>query len=80
MHPNVTFDGVLPMKIKDELQLSDWVYKIVIPTKVKYELEKYIPDELKNRVVYIKNDCKDIWDWSEKVYRVIENGYTNFQK
>ena len=80
MHPNVTFDGVLPMKIKDELQLSDWVYKIVIPTKVKYELEKYIPDELKNRVVYIKNDCKDIWDWSEKVYRVIENGYTNLQK
>jgi len=80
MHPNVTFDGVLPMKIKDELQLSDWVYKIVIPTKVKYELEKYIPDELKNRVVYIENDCKDIWDWSEKVYRVIENGYTNLQK
>ena len=68
------------MKIKDELQLSDWVYKIVIPTKVKYELEKYIPDELKNRVVYIENDCKDIWDWSEKVYRVIENGYTNLQK
>ena len=30
-HPNVTFDGVLPMKIKDEVILKDWIYKIVIP-------------------------------------------------
>ena len=23
-------------------------------------------------IVYVKNDCKDIWDWSEKVYGTIE--------
>ena len=23
-------------------------------------------------VIYVENDCKDIWDWSEKVYRIIE--------
>ena len=72
-HPNVIFDGVLPMKIKDELILRDWVYKIVIPLKLKSQLESHIPDDLKDRVIYIKNDCKDIWDWSEKVYGVIEN-------
>lgn len=71
-HPNTIFDGVLPMKVKDEVILSDWVYKIVIPAKLKDELEKYIPDNLRDRVLYIENDCKDIWDWSEKVYRIIE--------
>ena len=72
-HPNALCDGVLPMKVKDEILLKDWVCKIVIPTKVKEKLESHIPCVLKDRVIYVENDCKDIWDWSEKVYRVIES-------
>ena len=72
-HPNVIFDGVLPMKVKDEIRLVDWVHKIVIPMKLKDRIESFIPFELKDRIIYIENDCKDIWDWSEKVYRVIES-------
>lgn len=71
-HPNVTFDGVLPMKIKDELVLSDWVYKIVIPQKLKSQIEKHIPQNLFNKIIYIENDCKDIWEWSEKVFSIVE--------
>ncbi|MBO5043231.1 MAG: hypothetical protein J6D87_09720 [Clostridia bacterium] len=71
-HPNAVCDGVLPMKVKDEILLSDWVHKIVIPTKLKNTLASRIPTNLKNKVIYIENDCKDIWDWSEKVYRTIE--------
>ena len=71
-HPNVIFDGVLPMKVKDEIRLRDWVYKIVIPTKLKSQLQDHIPDNLRERILYIENDCKDIWDWSEKVYSIIE--------
>lgn len=29
--------------------------------------------ELKKYIIYINNDTKDIWDWSEKVYQIIEN-------
>lgn len=72
-HPNAMRDGVLPMKVKDEIVLKDWVYRIVIPMKLKEKLQAHIPCELKHRVIYIENDCKDIWDWSEKVYRTIEN-------
>ena len=72
-HPNVIFDGVLPMKVKDEIILSDWVYKIVIPMKLKKDLGLYIPANLNDKIIYIENDCKDIWDWSEKVYRIIED-------
>ncbi len=71
-HPNTVFDGVLPMKVKDEILLNDWVYKIVIPTRLKTVLEPYVPANLIDRIIYIENNCKDIWDWSEKVYRIIE--------
>ncbi len=71
-HPNVVFDGVLPMKIKDEVILFDWVYAIIIPDEYKKKFEKMIPVNLKNKIIYVKNDCKDIWDWSEKVYSIVE--------
>ncbi len=72
-HPNVVFEGVLPMKVKDEIKLSDWVYAIIIPIYLQNEVKNSIPSELKDRVTYVENDCKDIWDWSEKVYRIVEN-------
>ena len=71
-HANAICDGVLPMKVKDEIVLDDWVYRIVIPTRLKAILEPYIPANLIDRIIYVENDCTDIWDWSEKVYRIIE--------
>lgn len=71
-HPKAIYDGVLPMKVKDEIELNDWVYKIVIPMEMKIKIENNIPLSLKDRVIYLENDCKDIWDWSEKVYGRIE--------
>lgn len=72
-HKDATFDGVLPIKIKDEIILKDWVYKIVIPTYLKSKIKDHIPSYLENKIIYIENDCKDIWDWSEKVYNIIES-------
>lgn len=71
-HPSAVFDGVLPMKIKDEINLYDWIYAIVVPSELESKIEKSIPYRLKDRMIYIKNDCKDIWEWSEKVYCIIE--------
>ena len=71
-HPGRVFDGVLPMKIKDEIVLKDWLYAMVVPEALRGTIESLIPEELAGRVVYVENDCRDIWDWSEKVYRVIE--------
>lgn len=71
-HPQVMFDGVLPMKVKGEIVLKDWVDAIVISTELRKEIDKSIPSDLSDRVIYIENDCKDIWEWSEKVYSIIE--------
>ncbi len=71
-YPNAVFDGVLPLKVKDEIVLKDWVSAIVIPDELRTEVETAVPCELKDKVIYVKNNCKDIWDWSEKVYSIIE--------
>lgn len=74
-HPGCTFDGVLPMKIKDEIILKDWLYAMIVPEELRETIEPVIPDELADRVIYAENDCRDIWEWSEKVYRLIEKRY-----
>lgn len=71
-HPGTVFDGVLPLKVKDEINLYEWLYVIVIPTELRSKIEDNIPDLLKDKVMYIENDCKDIWEWSEKVYSMVE--------
>ncbi len=71
-HPQRIFDGVLPFKIKDEVKLEQWIFAIVIPSNYQKEIESYIPMQLKNQIIYVDNDCKDIWEWSEKVYSLIE--------
>lgn len=71
-HPGCTFDGVLPMKIKDEIILKDWLYAMIIPEELREMIGPAIPEELADRVIYVANDGKDIWDWPEMVYRLIE--------
>lgn len=63
---------MLPVKVKDEVVLNDWVHRIMIPMEVKSQIENLIPSSLKEKVIFVENDCKDIWDWSEKVYGIIE--------
>ncbi|MBQ5310948.1 MAG: hypothetical protein ILP19_02755 [Oscillospiraceae bacterium] len=67
-HPEATFEGVLPLKIKNEVVLKDWCLAIIAPTIYKEILEPHIPDELRAMIHFLDNDCKDIWEWSEKVY------------
>ena len=64
---------VLPMKAKDELVLKDWLYVFVIPADFNHLLEDSIPLEFLKKVLYVEYDCVDIWDWSEKVYTIVEN-------
>ena len=71
-HPNAICDGFLPMKVKDEIILTDWLHRIVIPAEYKDVLSSYIPADLTEKTIYVENDCNDIWDWSEKVYGIIE--------
>lgn len=71
-HPGRVFDGVLPMKIKDEIALDDWLYAVVIPESLMPTLKSHIPPQLRQRVIRIAHAGENIWQWSQKVYRAIE--------
>lgn len=71
-HPACCFDGVLPMKIKDGIDLAEWVYAVVVPETLRKNVENAVPLQWQNRVVYLENDCKDIWEWAEKAYLAVE--------
>ena len=67
-HPKAIFDGVLPVKVKDEVILQDWVHLIVVPAEYRDNIEAHIPDGLSERVHFEKRNGADIWKWSEIVY------------
>jgi hypothetical protein len=71
-HPNAVFDGYHPLKIKDELSIKDSVFAIIIPELYREEFECIINDKVKDKVHYIDSKNKDIWEWSEKVYKFID--------
>ena len=72
-HPDATFDGVLPLKVRNRVVLQDWILAIIVPMDYKPVFEVHIPKELKSKVYYLQNDCTDIWEWSEKVYEFAKN-------
>lgn len=67
-HPNAVFDGVLPVKIRDEVVLRDWIHSIVVPAGYRSEMELHIPSELSGKVHFVERNGADIWKWSEIVY------------
>lgn len=71
-HPDAVFEGVLSMKVRDEIVLRDWVHAIIIPEAHRKALAGSVPDDLREKVHYLTNDCTDIWAWSDKVYAYIK--------
>lgn len=71
-HLGVIYDGVLPMKDKDEIILSDWVHAIIVPTYLQNGISDVVPKNMRDEIIYVTNDCKDIWGRSEKVYKIVE--------
>lgn len=70
---NYVNDGYHPAKIKDELLLLDSLYCCIIPEQHKNDFMNNIPNNIIDKVYFIENNCKDIWDWSEKVYDFVKN-------
>ena len=44
-HPQKVHDDFLPIKVKDEVRLADYVYRIISPSEYKEQLMTIIPSE-----------------------------------
>lgn len=72
-HPGYLFDGYHPVKIKDELVLSDYLYACIISKHHMQEFENLIRAEITDRVYYVSQNGLGLWDWAEKVYGYVES-------
>ena len=70
-HIGFVNDGYHPGKVKDEILLSESLYCCIIPEHHRLDFTGVIPFNLADKVIYVENDCKDIYDWTKKVYGVV---------
>ena len=71
-HPQRVHDGFLPIKVKDEVKLADYVYRIIIPSEYKEQIIRIIPENLSDRAFCLSHENLDVWQWSEKVYSFVK--------
>lgn len=71
-HPQKVHDGFLPIKVKDEVKLADYVYRIIIPSEYKEQIIRIIPENLLDRAFCLSHENLDMWQWSEKVYSFVK--------
>ena len=67
------YDGFLPVKVKDEVKLANYVHMIVIPSEYKDQIMKVMPEQLSDRAFCLSHDKLDVWQWSEKVYSFVRD-------
>lgn len=72
-HPGAAFDGYHAIKVKDEMELDEYLYACIIPEQYKEELMPFIPQCLKNRTFFVVQNGLGMQAWSEKVHSFIVN-------
>ena len=70
-HPGCVFDGYHPVKVKDEIVLSDYLYVCIAPEQYRDELGKCSSPELVPKIHYLSQKGIGISDWNEKVYSFV---------
>ncbi|MBR4461316.1 MAG: hypothetical protein IKS51_01890 [Erysipelotrichaceae bacterium] len=71
-HPDVIFDGVLPLRIRNKVILKDWVHAIIVPVVYRNKLEPHLSEELRNKVHYLDHEGMNIWEWSHFIYSYLQ--------
>lgn len=71
-HPGHVFDGYHPIKIKDEILLSEYLFACIVPEQFKIELVDCILPELASKVFYLSQDGLGLSEWNDKVYNFVK--------
>ena len=66
-HPGHAFDGYHPIKVKNEITLTEYLHSCIVPEQYKNELEGKISSKLVKKVHYLDQLGLGISNWSEKV-------------
>ena len=67
-HPKHIHDGYHPIKVKDEIVLSDYLFACIVPEQYRGEIENHVFSELADRVHYLSQKGFGLSKWNDKVY------------
>lgn len=70
-HKGHTFDGYHPIKVKEEVVLSDYLFACIVPEQFKEQIENHVPQELVAKVHYLPQRGISLQDWNGKVVEYI---------
>lgn len=70
-HEGHIFDGYHPLKVKDEVKLSDYLFACIVPEQYKKQIENSIPQELAKRVYYLPQRGLTLQEWNDKVVNFV---------
>lgn len=79
-HKGHTFDGYHPIKVKEEIILSDYLYACIVPEQFKPQIDNCIPTNLTNKVYYLKQRGLSLPEWNDKVVHFVSNIKTKIKK
>jgi len=66
-HNGHTFDGYHPIKVKDEVKLTEYLFACIVPEQFKEQIEKCVPEELADKVHYLSQRGLSLQEWNDKV-------------
>lgn len=72
-HPGHIFDGYHPVKVKDEIVLSDYLYACIVPEQYKLKLSNLVLPELITKIYYLSQKGIGLQDWNDKVFNFVSN-------
>ena len=66
-HPGHIHDGYHPIKVKDEIVLSDYLFACIVPEQYKSELDNLVLSEFIRKVYFLPQNKISLFNWNEKV-------------
>jgi len=67
-HPGHRFDGYHPIKVKEEIVLTDYLHSCIVPEQYKSKIESVVPPELAAKVHYLPQKGLSLDHWNKEVY------------
>lgn len=71
-HKGHVFDGYHPIKVKDEVFLSDYLFACIVPEHYKEQIHKCIRKELLPKIHYLPQRGLRLQDWNDTIVEYID--------
>ncbi len=72
-HPGHVFDGYHPVKVRDEILLSEYLFACIVPEQYKESISDIVLPELLPKVHCLKQIGMKLYEWNDKVYSFIKS-------